>query len=111
MSNTQAQPGFRIFDTDATPKAMPVILLNNKQHDPELYRPSEGLVQAVNVALNLNQPLLLTGEPGTGKTQLAHHLAWYLQLGKPLVFDAQTTSTAKDFEWRAAWGEELGQIL
>ena len=42
----------------------------------------KGLIDAVNVALLLGQPLLLTGEPGTGKTQLAYYLAWELDLGK-----------------------------
>ncbi len=41
------------------------------------YRPSAELVDAVNVALAVGAPLLLTGEPGSGKTQLAYHLAWY----------------------------------
>ena len=40
---------------------------------PEKYVMSDPLLQAVQVALDLNQPLLLTGEPGTGKTRLADH--------------------------------------
>jgi MoxR-like ATPase len=46
-----------------------------RQTDPAGYLPDPGLVDAVNVALLLGQPLLLTGEPGTGKTQLAYSLA------------------------------------
>lgn len=38
--------------------------------DPSAYLPPPDLVDAVNVALLLGQPLLLTGEPGCGKTQL-----------------------------------------
>ena len=61
------------------------------------YRPDPGLVDAVNVALLLGQPLLVTGDPGTGKTQLAWHLCWQLGLGdSPLVFEAKSTSTARD---------------
>jgi MoxR-like ATPase len=52
------------------------------------------------VALALGQPLLLTGEPGTGKTQLAHHLAYFFKLANPLVFNAQTTSTATDLFYK-----------
>jgi MoxR-like ATPase len=63
---------------------------------PEDYIADLGLVDAANVALLLGQPLLLTGEPGTGKTQLASSLAWELGLGEPLRFDAKSTSIARD---------------
>ena len=63
---------------------------------PEGYRAEPGLVDAANVALLLNQPLLLTGEPGTGKTQFAASLAAELGLGCPLRFDTKSTSTARD---------------
>lgn len=81
---------------------LPQIPENKKMHDPELYIPSYGLQNAVNVALTLGMPLLLTGEPGTGKTELADHIAWQFDLndGKPLCFNAQTTSTAKDLFYR-----------
>jgi MoxR-like ATPase len=60
------------------------------------YRPDSGLVDAVNVALVLGQPLLLTGEPGTGKTQLAYSVGWELGYGNPLVFETKSTSMARD---------------
>src|SRR5260370_9531102 len=56
----------------------------------------KGLVDAVNVALLLGQPLLLTGEPGTGKTQLAFSVAWELRYGSPLGFETKSTNTARD---------------
>ena len=67
-----------------------------KQTDPARYLPDADLVDAVNVALVLGQPLLLTGEPGTGKTQLAFRLAWELGYGEPLVFNTKSISTARD---------------
>lgn len=66
------------------------------QTDPSGYIPDTGLIDAVNVALMLSQPLLVTGEPGTGKTQLANRVAWELGLGAPLVFDTKSVSTARD---------------
>jgi MoxR-like ATPase len=62
----------------------------------EKYLADPGLVDACNVALLLGQPLLLTGEPGTGKTLFAYSLAWELQLGEPLKFETKSTSMARD---------------
>ena len=69
---------------------------------PDNYVLDEGLHAAVQVALTLGQPLLLTGEPGTGKTLLAHRIAHDLAkedasfLPKPLIFHTKTTSKATD---------------
>jgi len=71
---------------------------------PADYKPDPGLVDAVNVALVLNRPLLLTGDPGTGKTQLAFSVAWQLASRKQLNvssahverFEAKSTSQARD---------------
>jgi len=86
--------------TQSEKRDLPPVQLNPKINDPNLYIPSESLVHAVNVALALGQPLLLTGEPGTGKTRLAYHVAHIFNLNKPLIFNAQTTSTMKDLFYR-----------
>ena len=64
--------------------------------DPTQYFPDQGLIDAVNVALMVGQPLLLTGEPGTGKSLLAHYLAWELNFGEVLTFETKSTSQAND---------------
>ena len=66
------------------------------QTDPRGYKPDRGLIDAVNVAVLLGQPLLLTGEPGTGKTQLANNVAWELGFDPPLIFETKSTHTARD---------------
>ncbi len=71
-------------------------LKRDKRKDAEKYSPDEGLVDAVNIALLLNKPLLVTGEPGTGKTLLAYNIAYQLGFDEPLVFETKSTSAARD---------------
>jgi MoxR-like ATPase len=49
----------------------------------EHYIASNELQVAVNAAIHLQKPLLIKGEPGTGKTLLAHEVA--KALGKKLI--------------------------
>ncbi len=59
------------------------------------YIASEELRHAVNVAVALGRPLLVRGEPGTGKTLLAENLA--ASLGLPLLrWHVKSTTKAKD---------------
>ena len=48
----------------------------------ENYVATDDLMMAVNAAVTLGRPLLVKGEPGTGKTQLAEEVA--RSLGRPL---------------------------
>ena len=49
----------------------------------DTYVATEDLMVAVNAAITLERPLLVKGEPGTGKTILAHEVA--KALDKPLI--------------------------
>ena len=49
----------------------------------DTYVASPELQIAVNAAIQLQKPLLVKGEPGTGKTVLAHEIA--TALGKPII--------------------------
>lgn len=91
---------FPFIDGKATQPPEHAVVLpaldREQQTHPAGYLIDEPLIDAVNVALLLGQPLLLTGDPGTGKTQLAYRVAWELGLGRPLRFDTKSTSTARD---------------
>jgi MoxR-like ATPase len=59
------------------------------------YLPSHDLKEAVNLAIALNRPLLLEGDPGCGKTCLAAAVAAELGL-KLHRWDVKSASRAKD---------------
>ncbi len=62
----------------------------------EGYIADEALADAVNTAICVGQPLLVTGEAGCGKTTLAGAVAHKLGLGPPLRFFTRSTSRAQD---------------
>jgi MoxR-like ATPase len=60
----------------------------------DTYVATEDLMMAVNAAITLERPLLIKGEPGTGKTMLAIEVA--KALGRPLVqWHVKSTSKAQ----------------
>ena len=58
------------------------------------------ILTAVNSALALRRPLLITGNPGSGKTSLAYAIAYELQLGPVLLWPITTRSTLSDALYR-----------
>jgi MoxR-like ATPase len=103
MTDVPALPPFDVYvgDGEVHPDAVhelaerPVLAREEGRYlaDPEV-------VEAVNIAIAVGQPLLLTGEPGCGKTRLAWSVAHELGLGEPLQFYTRSTSRAQDLLYR-----------
>ncbi|WP_053661281.1 AAA family ATPase [Streptomyces sp. MMG1121] len=66
----------------------------------ESYAPRPAEVDAVNAALYLRRPLLVTGNPGTGKSTLAYAIAHELGLGKVLRWPIVSRTTLQDGLYR-----------
>lgn len=60
------------------------------------YLASQELIDCINTALAVGAPLLLTGEPGTGKTQAAYYAAHRLGVGAPHKLDVTSETTVHD---------------
>jgi MoxR-like ATPase len=69
---------------------------NSLAADARRFAPGNDLEVAINTAIAVGEPLLITGEPGTGKTQAAYYAAYKLGLGDVLHFQVKSTSSAGD---------------
>ena len=64
-------------------------------HGSETYIASDELIRSVNIAAALKKPLLIKGEPGTGKTMLAEAIAQSLGM-ELLIWNIKSTTRAQD---------------
>jgi MoxR-like ATPase len=92
-SNSHASSSMQNSREQVVPTALPV---SERFRDPAGYQAPPALESAVNVALLLGMPLLLTGEPGCGKTSVAGWISWRLNLPPPLVFNIKSTTSGRD---------------
>ncbi|GJF33464.1 ATPase AAA [Kitasatospora sp. NE20-6] len=60
------------------------------------FRPPQGLTDAVNAALHLRRPLLLTGPAGSGKSTVIEQVSAELRLGPVLRWHLTSRSTLAD---------------
>ncbi|MFE6776448.1 AAA family ATPase [Streptomyces sp. NPDC057702] len=81
-------PPWRRFATARQTRPAPPYLLGRDE------------IAVVNAALHLHRPLLVTGRPGTGKSELAHAVARELELGQVLRWSVNSRATLADALYR-----------
>lgn len=69
---------------------------NSFAAEAKLFIPNERLETAINTSIAVGEPLLLTGEPGTGKTQTAYYVAYKLGIEPVIHFQVKSDTNAKD---------------
>jgi MoxR-like ATPase len=81
-----------------TPKARPgsAMTVSEMETDFQPFLADNETRHMVNAALLLRRPLLVTGNPGTGKSRLAYAVAHELNLGPVLRWSINTSSTLRD---------------
>ncbi len=65
------------------------------EEDARYFVAGDVLADTINTAIAVGKPLLLTGEPGTGKTQAAYYAAWRLGV-ECIHFQVKSESMARD---------------
>ncbi len=61
-----------------------------------VFHATERIVEMINAALYLRRPLLVTGQPGSGKSTLIDAVAYELRMGAPLRWSVSSRSTLGD---------------
>lgn len=74
---------------------LPVPAMQNAR-GPQDYIPHDALLDAIDTSLALGQPLILTGEPGSGKTEVGDFVAWRLGLEEAIRYDAKSSMSSRD---------------
>ncbi len=95
---------FRLICHEKTGSLSPDILANRPflevdtsfKAEARFFIAGERLETAMNTAIAVGAPLLITGEAGTGKTQAAYYAAYKLGIEPVIHFQVKSDSTAKD---------------
>ncbi|MGW5783970.1 AAA family ATPase [Streptomyces sp. NPDC003757] len=95
-----APPPWRAFDTPAVDYDVPGPGSSTRRRLGARTVPlpiqDPGTLELVNASLYLRRPLLVTGEPGVGKSTLAHSVTYELGLGRVLEWPVVSRSELRD---------------
>ncbi|WP_369233412.1 AAA family ATPase [Streptomyces sp. R21] len=93
-------PPWRAFDAPVVPYEVPELDSTTRRRlgarNVPLPIQDSDTLELINAALYLRRPLLVTGEPGVGKSTLAHSIAYELDLGRVLEWPVVSRSELKD---------------
>ena len=90
------EPHTEVDDLPAPPPWRDFTIRADHGKRAESYCPSDDEIEMVNAALYLRRPLLITGNPGSGKSSLAYAVARQLSLGKVLWWPINSRSTLRE---------------
>src|SRR5678816_3229970 len=99
LTRLPAAPPWRPFGKDIQLKAPPKSGDEDQDLDYALartFRATTEMVEAVNTALYLRRPLLVTGKPGNGKSSLIRAVARELMLGPVLRWSITSKTALKE---------------
>lgn len=88
-------PPWRTSGSITTPEVFDSALKKRDERKAAPFIANDQMVWAVNAALYLRRPLLLTGKPGTGKSTLISKVAHELMMGPVLRWDITSRSTVR----------------
>lgn len=94
-------PPWRQFDGSHPGDDEPAVDLSGSETQAAItFKATAEMVDAVNAALVLRRPLLLTGRPGSGKSSLIESVARELQLGRVLRWHVTSASRLTEALYR-----------
>jgi MoxR-like ATPase len=91
-------PPWRAYD--GTPPEVDRTIQRNAEPNGAKFKAGPEVIEAVNAALHLRRPLMLTGRPGSGKSMLIESVANELALGRVVRWHVTSSSTLNEALYR-----------
>lgn len=113
LRHLPAAPPWRFSNRSGSPTKPPATGLDLESRRAKPFLPTESMILAVNTALYLRRPLLVTGRPGTGKSTLISKVADELMLGPVSRWPITSRSTVRNgvYEYDAVGRLQAGKTI